>query len=385
MKIILKQHTPLIHFQHDQDGATLRATEVKPKLDKYIIKRYGLVEKRIKDGKDVIVPKKEYEVLFRNAEKLSLNYKMKIFTHNSQVTKIPIKLVNVVETGIVCNSDIVIEIQTYFEKLLNLIQESIDAFFIRNNFGKRQSKGLGGFTSINTSREKFVSELKKIGTNIYKYREEILPGQDFYQIISKQWRTLKSGTQIGRYIKSKLFKYMSGKGIRWEKRLIKVNIMDREEDFPYKLLNTSGYQPLDSSINEEELKEMEGYFGLDDNTEVDFGYYFIRAFLGLPELYEFRTEDRNVIYQILIRPKDGVERFKSPVTFKVFENNIYAIVEQIPSTLYSSCFDFDIVIKNRNNKSNPINLIENIYIPEEFDLTDFLKKYFNSVGFQLLS
>ena len=28
----LVQHTPLIHFQHDQAGATLRATEVKAKL-----------------------------------------------------------------------------------------------------------------------------------------------------------------------------------------------------------------------------------------------------------------------------------------------------------------------------------------------------------------
>ena len=36
----LKQHTPLIHF-HDQDEATLRATEVKPKLDKYLIKVMG--------------------------------------------------------------------------------------------------------------------------------------------------------------------------------------------------------------------------------------------------------------------------------------------------------------------------------------------------------
>ena len=28
----------MIHFQHDQEGATLRASEVKPKLDKFIIK-----------------------------------------------------------------------------------------------------------------------------------------------------------------------------------------------------------------------------------------------------------------------------------------------------------------------------------------------------------
>ena len=42
LTIKLKQHTPLIHFQHDQEGATLRASEVKPKLDKFILKRLGL-------------------------------------------------------------------------------------------------------------------------------------------------------------------------------------------------------------------------------------------------------------------------------------------------------------------------------------------------------
>lgn len=41
LKVTLKQHTPLIHFQHDQYGATLRASEVKPKLDKFILERLG--------------------------------------------------------------------------------------------------------------------------------------------------------------------------------------------------------------------------------------------------------------------------------------------------------------------------------------------------------
>ena len=36
LEFTLKQHTPLIHFQHDQDGAILRATELKPTLNKFI-------------------------------------------------------------------------------------------------------------------------------------------------------------------------------------------------------------------------------------------------------------------------------------------------------------------------------------------------------------
>ena len=37
----LVQQTPLIHFQHSEKGATLRATEVKPKLDRFIAEKLG--------------------------------------------------------------------------------------------------------------------------------------------------------------------------------------------------------------------------------------------------------------------------------------------------------------------------------------------------------
>ena len=39
LKFTLKQHTPIIHFQHNQHGATLRASELKPKLDKFLMKK----------------------------------------------------------------------------------------------------------------------------------------------------------------------------------------------------------------------------------------------------------------------------------------------------------------------------------------------------------
>ena len=47
----LKQHTPLIHFQHDQTGATLRATELKPKLDRFLVEKF----KKEKIGLNVLI------------------------------------------------------------------------------------------------------------------------------------------------------------------------------------------------------------------------------------------------------------------------------------------------------------------------------------------
>ncbi len=68
----LKQHTPIIHFQPEQSGATLRATELKPKLDRFLIEKVdNLPIKTTKDGK------RRY-----------LDYKVKIEPNLSGSTKI---------------------------------------------------------------------------------------------------------------------------------------------------------------------------------------------------------------------------------------------------------------------------------------------------------
>ena len=36
----LNPQSPLIHFQPDEAGATVRATELKPKLDKFLIEKF---------------------------------------------------------------------------------------------------------------------------------------------------------------------------------------------------------------------------------------------------------------------------------------------------------------------------------------------------------
>ena len=79
LKLELKQHTPIIHFQHYQEGATLRASELKPKLDKFLIEKLKLTAV---DDRGRIVPKREYLKWFNNKEKLSLDYKVKIIDND---------------------------------------------------------------------------------------------------------------------------------------------------------------------------------------------------------------------------------------------------------------------------------------------------------------
>ena len=77
LTIKLKQHTPLIHFQHDQEDATLRASEVKPKLDKYIITQLGEgdYEKEMKD--DAFEREKEWYFIKRTEKPLKIEEDLK--------------------------------------------------------------------------------------------------------------------------------------------------------------------------------------------------------------------------------------------------------------------------------------------------------------------
>lgn len=178
LKIILKQHTPMIHFQHEQYGAALRASEVKPKLDKFILKHLG--NGNYEEGKSVA---KEKQWLIGKGDHPSLNYKMRITAygnvddmklkvnqrseHKFTTERYPLLLANM--GGRKKKSELV-NLTMYEETqiLLNLenislyetLQKIIPVFFAINNFGQRSKLGFGSYTvskinerNINTGRE----------------------------------------------------------------------------------------------------------------------------------------------------------------------------------------------------------------------------------------
>lgn len=75
----LEQETPLIHFQYDQAGACLRASEVKPQLDRFIIMKLG--------GKALMRNDTEMKKWFISDMHNALNYRMTIHAHgNAQIS-----------------------------------------------------------------------------------------------------------------------------------------------------------------------------------------------------------------------------------------------------------------------------------------------------------
>lgn len=382
----LKQHTPIIHFQHDQEGATLRATEVKPKLDKFLKAKYNLTTSTIINNRRKEVPKTEFKKWFPNKEFCSLDYKIKISTSEtiwtSPVTIIPPNI----DTAII-KDDFEITFISVHEDLLIKIQNSIQKFFIVNNFGKRQSKGFGCFYVDTTD----INSFRNLNRPIFRYNNNdfVNDGLNFYQIVTKCWRNLKSGSNRP-YKKSRLFKYMYDNNLRWDKRWFKVKLYDlindpanTDNELKHDLL--SYHDPLDVSEIENDNIDNNGYYSWDDNEDYDdYDYCFARALLGLAEHYEFRTVSNERIYQLKVK-SDTISRFKSPVTFKIFENNLYAIFDSIPE-FPDRNFIFDLIVKNPRTRDviREKNDFTHLEIPENFSLNDFLSNHFASVGFNRL-
>ena len=142
IEIKLEQQTPLLHFDPAK-GATLRATEVKPKLDKYLTKK---------------LPKLN---AFKIPDTNALNYKMQITVLDSDKLlslqdKLPMfpkifsdsdsKLVSFTEEPITIKLLIAGKLEDGIKSDNNKkLAKQIFFFFMKTNFGMRQTKGYGGF------------------------------------------------------------------------------------------------------------------------------------------------------------------------------------------------------------------------------------------------
>lgn len=348
LKFTLKQHTPIIHFQHKQEGATLRAMEVKPKLDRFIIAKMG--------GKD-----KMDKTWFNNYEKGSLDYKMRIEPVSPHIYEIPKgenigsffgamgndyfqnpRCLSIVADDIECI--IIAKCNSLKEKIRN----SLNYFFSINNFGMRQSKGFGSFSLIKINNESQIfptanfnySFQLNFSTDVSDFSaQKNLAGQ-----IDVFYRSLRSGINLSGkngeslYFKSALFMYLNSKNIQWDKKTIKANYFNktsvtvseiyrdrqtRQEKkrnvaikyIPDQQLNHkhSGTTPdiLDNPQTQNEnliLKLFRDRLGLSSEEK----WYSYRENLTKTE-----AKQNHAGWQIKRKDEEQIARYKSPILFKV--------------------------------------------------------------------
>lgn len=377
LTVILEQHTPLIHFQHDQYGATLRASEVKPKLDRFLLGKLkkdsdiviqslafcieGTTIDQIKDiAFEYIFNKK---MKWMNAKNKSFLYKMHINTKDEN--RVDLRMSDNAFPFMLCNMDkegdeliqfsyyteIELKIMAQDEKLLSKIDCYIDEFFAITNFGNRQNKGFGSFYRKGRSKNDFQKDiLKQYPTNriwvknIDNHVKDLNGFKSLFGKIEHDYKELKSGLSGRRPKPSCLSRYFKSKdeNIINEKEVIKCMVMNN------------------TYIN-----------GYPQNT------LYIRSCLGLTDGVKLTDAMEIKIKHLFQDENDEIERYQSPITFKIFDNYIFVLANNTFNDIKDEVFEFSFVNANKVPVRSPVKL----QTPGEFDLRLFLKKNLKNMGY----
>jgi hypothetical protein len=290
--IPLTQHTSMIHFQPDQHGACLRASDLKPRIVKYYEKVYGKKPRRFEikialgEPSQIEEPHKNFDNYFGDIQ------------HDGGAN--PKKLVY--------SNNIKLEINTFFNQDLRVaLPPLISKVLVLENFGTRNNKGYGCFTTKVTTRDIFEKTLKD--------------GLDKVPIY--YWDT-DYGTGLGKEIndlleinyKIKIFCSLIKSGIncKWKDR----NNLHLSEYKTYYKSFLNRYFDSEKNIKWDK-REIKRKFKLDDGRKTiyadDEEYLFIRALLGTSEIQEWKAKYDKIL-KIEYPPE--YQRIPSPLFFKVF-------------------------------------------------------------------
>ena len=426
LKVTLKQHTPLIHFQHDQEGATLRASEVKPKLDKFILTKLG--EGDYQNGFE-IAQKNGWIINNGKNDCKALDYKMRI-ERTGYIDTVHLKVSSTYNKKKQCNifttkatekeefpfllanmggkesedelidlslsSNVTLTFNTICSEIKTQILQNIEQFFALNNFGQRQTKGFGSFSVIEIQDNEHTIPKKwdarvylPEGTPLMEFsvdkNEPMFFQLTLFKVLDFYWKCLKSGVNYTkrivsnnsiiirnkeRYIKPYLYTYLNNHKLTWEKREIKNSFS------------------LETTIPQKNIKI--------NTNKVVFG----RAMLGCPDKFEYRIPTGQIKWNdkkhknieiineklVIIENKkvsskqDLIDRIASPIMFKPIINekrvSIYILTnEEILKALNEKHYDeLDFTFKC-DGQSLDIPLK-----PHAIDHLDLIRKYHYHLG-----
>ncbi len=301
-------------------------------MDRFILTKLGYGD--YKTGFELA---KKDKLLVGKGEHGALDYKMRVKLDSNSLNKQVIKDlpmyfgnmgVGEEKWGVKYDCNLLVEITSNSEDILNYIKENVASFFVENSFGTRQTKGYGSFTVQLEDKKNAIPKLYfSVSGNINKVFEEI-------EWISKCMRGGINDCfgQKRLYFKSLMYAYAKSLNQQWEKKTIKQ-----------------------AFVNGEQITERK---------------YTYKDCLGLSSVEKWKNQNMTIE-----KSCDAVDRLKSPIIFKPIEvttNNwkIYIIYSEIPQDFYDSQFN----VKKTSSNSALI-----LSIDERFSVDSYLNFIFNNV------
>ena len=418
LKAELQPQSPMIHFQGDQFGATLRASEVKPKFDRFILKKLMKTE-----GRTLEELKKDtrYSSMFLNPDQHdSLKYKMSIEASSETENyfklnrhNYPIYYGNQGEDnkdkyGVL--RDATLTVSCFHEGLRELISENIMPFFLVTNFGTMQGKGFGSFLPVpvenkpkdrssKSARSAKKEKKQKVrlseeeerqvarclieetgAEKCYCMRFESPEGKSsdtkanqnekIFKEIRAFYSIMKSGQNYPKYARSYIYSYMHDE---YQNRAGERKNIANEKAWMKKL----GIAPSVFDDDKDENRKTDADLGAIDDTR------YVRAMLGIGESVKYKKDlKQKPDYEIKISHVSGskeekLERVSSPILFKVIRGTVFIVARRIPEEILDQLFFF-----SGPDKSCLIRTLD------YFDIDHFLQsyvKYYNSTEEYILT
>lgn len=359
----LRAETPMIHFQAEQPGATLRATEVKPKLDKFILRKLG----RENVPKDWFISDTE-----------ALNYKLRFRAQGEGRPMTPHKMFfgnagkNPGERDYTMSMqcDCQMQVLCFIPQLRDKIAELVEEFFICTNFGRMQNKGFGSFVIIDPQNKRLPDKAtigrvlcESTGAKVcYCFGDGKQSTENIFNDIQLLYTVMKSGfnrmdhmrPRSEQYHRSYLFEYFHEENVGNEKAAMK-----RESVSP-----AVRHPENKRQIAEQNFEE----------------YHYVRALLGIADHIEYitgfapYTDERGNSLWRPVRNKETVKiscddiRFASPIFFKVIDGFVYIAANRIDKEILGKEFKFENAVTKKSMK---------LTVPEKFDIDGFMKWFVN--------
>ena len=347
----LVQHTPLIHFQHSEPHACLRATEVKPKLDRFLIEQLEK-DDRFGDGRwkkwfvgdgsqqsfdymmritpnseqverthsiERAIARAEHRPPNANLHEIHKNY----FGNMASGNSIQDTIRETFKESLFYKDGLTLTIRCFIPELLTFIDEHIRGFFMMHNFGTRQRKGFGSFTvdiSTEPNAPKGFDLVGKYCPNAYYCKLNDNVSLD--ALLDAVWvisAFLRSGFNRGEgnYVRGFVFRYFQREKnpLANDKAFVKQKVLRNVYD-------------------EATRGEHRRFYG--NNVR----YRYVRGLLGTNENSRFcRAPNAHTpVYDIYTHSAEGIERFPSPLLFKPIGKFVFILPQKMPDKIFGSEF-----------------------------------------------
>lgn len=365
----LVQHTPLIHFQHSEPHACLRATEVKPKLDRFLIEqlekddRFGddrwkkwfvgdgsqqsfdymmritpnseQVERThsIENGIERAIARAEHRPPNASFHEIHKNY----FGNMASGNNIQDTIRETFKESLFYKDGLTLTIRCFIPELLTLIDEHIRGFFMMHNFGTRQRKGFGSFTvdiSTEPNAPKGFDLVGKYCPNAYYCKLDGNVNAD--ALLDAVWvlsAFLRSGFNRGEgnYVRGFVFRYFQREKnpLANDKAFVKQKVLRNVYN------EATRGEHLHPYGNNVRYRYVRGLLGTNENSR------FCRAPRG-------ETREDRTVHNIYIHSAEGVERFPSPLLFKPIGKFVFILPQKMPDEFFGS--EFYILEKNQEEE-----------------------------------